>query len=67
MNDELFRQPTLHVFDHVTLKPMFTEVFAQGRWFDDGEVFARGPQQYRVEKQEKGVQHYYVFVTKLES
>ena len=65
MNDEKFRHPTMHVFSHETAKPLFTEVFAAGRWFDDGEVFARGDQQYKVERQEKGVLHYYVWVNRL--
>lgn len=65
MKDEVFRHPTLHVFSATDHKLLFTEVYAAGRWFDDGEVFARGEQQYRVERQEKGGMNYYVHVTKL--
>jgi len=61
-----FTHPTIHIIDATRHRVIESYVFAENRWYGDHEVFARGLQRYRIERQQTESAHYYVWVTKVE-
>lgn len=60
-----FTHPTVHVIDANTHRVMWHEVFARPTWYGDSEVIVKGEQQYRIIKQQLGVDHYYVWAERI--
>lgn len=58
-----FAHPTLHIIDAATHRVISDEVFPDNRWYGGSEIIARHGVRYRIESQQIGAFHYYIWVS----